>query len=66
MSLSASMNIHGVKRIRLEPEREHRNALDLYATRTIIVETDQGTIEISLFSAHRELGDDQLCMETIV
>lgn len=66
MSLSASMNIHGVKRITLEPERENRNALDIYTTRTIIVETDQGTIEISLFSAHRGLGDDQPCMETIV
>lgn len=66
MSLSTSINIHSVKRITIEPERENRSALDIYTTRTIIVETDRGTIEISLFSSHRGLGDDQPCMETIV
>lgn len=66
MSLSTSMSIHGVKRIEIEPERENRSAQDVYTTRTIIIETDQGTVEISLFSRHQPFADDQPCMEIII
>lgn len=63
MPLSASMNVHGVKRLTLEPERENKNAMDAYATRTLVIETDQGSIEITLFSRHKDLDDDTPYME---
>ena len=66
MSITASMNIHGVKRVTLETERENKTALDAYATRTIVIETDQGKIEITLFSDHKGLDDDSPYMEIIV
>lgn len=66
MPLVTNMNIHGVKRVTLETERENKMALDAYATRTVVIETDQGKIEITLFSGHKGLDDDAPYMEIIV
>lgn len=66
MSLSTSMNIHGVQRVTVETERENRSALDAYATRTIVIETDQGKFELTLFSRHIGLDDDAPYMEISV
>ena len=66
MSLSTSMNIHGVQRVTVETERENRTTLDAYATRIIVIETDQGKIEITLFSCHKELDDDSPYIEISV
>jgi len=66
MPLSTSMNIHGVKRVTIENERETKCLMDAYATRTIVIETDQGSIEITLFSRHKGLDDDHPYMDVIV
>ena len=66
MSLSTSINIHGVQRVTVENERETKGLMDAYATRTIVIETDQGKIEITLFSRHKGLDDDAPYMEISV
>jgi hypothetical protein len=66
MALSTSINVHDVKTVTLEHERENRSVDDVYVTRSIIIETDNGQIEISLFSKRKSLLDDGPCMQVIV
>lgn len=57
MSLSSSLNVHNVKRVTIEAEREYESALS-YATRTITIETEHGQIEIILFSCYKKVEDE--------
>lgn len=58
MSLSSSLNVHNVKRVTIEAEREYKGAVESYATRTITIETDHGQIEIILFSCYKQVDDE--------
>jgi DNA/RNA endonuclease YhcR with UshA esterase domain len=60
--LTSSMNIHGVIKITVEAERDNK----IYGARTICIETETGTIEITLFSKRQEEDDDKPYMPFVI
>lgn len=66
MPLSTSINVHDVKTVTIETERENRSVDDVYVTRSIVIETTNGQVEISLFSQRKSILDDGPCMQVIL
>jgi len=66
VSFVSSLNVHGVKRVTIEAERECKGAVQSYATRTITIETDHGQVEITLFSSHKTADDEDPFMAFVV
>jgi DNA/RNA endonuclease YhcR with UshA esterase domain len=66
--LTSSMNnhgvvkIHGVIKITVEAECDNKT----YGSRTICIETETGTIEITLFSKRQEEDDDKPYMPFVI
>lgn len=56
--LSTTINVHKVTRVTVKAESETKTSDYSYATRTIIIETDEATIEVTLFSKHKQQDDD--------
>ena len=61
MSKNFNLNIHHVTNIEVGPVKEHRTNGEVSANREIIITTDEGAIEITLFSQRvSEDSDDKL------
>jgi len=64
--MNFNLNIHRVKSIRLSAIRPNQTN-DMYsASRDIIIETDEGNFELTLFSAYVGEDDDQELLEVKV
>lgn len=55
--LSTTINVHKVTRVTVKAESETKTSDYSYATRTIIIETDEAAIEVTLFSKHKQDDD---------
>ena len=61
--MNFSLNIHTVTDITLGPVRENVSPGNTYATRTLEIKTQEGTFEITLFSAHVDSDHDAPLLE---
>lgn len=67
MPLVSSLNVHNVKSVTVEAEREYMSAGESsYTTRTITIETDHGQVEIILFSRFQKEEDEGPNMAFII
>ena len=64
--MNFTMNIHRVKNIRLSAVRLNQANATHYATRDLVIETDEGNFELSLFSIYVDEDDDQELLEVKV
>jgi hypothetical protein len=64
--MNFTMNIHRVKSIRLSAVRLNQANATHYATRDLVIETDEGNFELSLFSIYVNEDDDQELLEVKV
>jgi len=64
--MNFTMNIHRVKSIRLSAVRLNQANATHYATRDLVIETDEGNFEVSLFSIYVDEDDDQELLEVKV
>ncbi len=56
--LSTTINVHKVTRVTVKAESETKTSDYSYATRSIVIETDEATIEVTLFSKQKQQDDD--------
>jgi hypothetical protein len=63
MSKNFNLNIHQVTSISIGPIKEHRSNGALAANRELVIETPDGTIEITLFSQHVSEDSDEKLLE---
>jgi hypothetical protein len=64
--MNFSLNIHRVKSIRLSAVRLNQANATHYATRDLIIETDAGNLELSLFSIYVDEDNEQELLEVKV
>lgn len=64
--MNFTMNIHRVKNIRLSAVRLNQANATHYATRDLIIETDEGNFELSLFSIYVDEDSEQELLEVKV
>lgn len=64
--MNFSLNIHRVTNIRLSAVRLNQANATRYATRDIIIETDAGNFELSLFSIYVDEDNEQELLEVKV
>ena len=64
--MNFSLNIQRVKSIRLSAVRLNQANATHYATRDLVIETDEGNFELSLFSIYVNEDDDQELLEVKV
>jgi allantoicase len=62
MSKNFNLNVHNVTSIKLGALKEHVSSRDFYASRDIIITTEEGTFEINLFAKH---GTDEEVVEQL-
>jgi hypothetical protein len=63
MSKNFNLNIHQVTSISIGPIKEHRINGALTANRELLIETPDGSIEITLFSQHVSEDSDEKLLE---
>ena len=63
MSKNFNLNIHRVTNIEVGPVKEHRNTGVVTFNRDIIITTDDGTFEITLFSDYVSEDSDEKRLE---
>jgi len=56
--LLTTLNVHKVIGVTVMAESETKTADYSYAVRTIVIETEQGSIEVTLFSKYKQQDDD--------
>lgn len=64
--LSTTINVHKVNRVTVKAESETKTSDYSYATRTIVIETNEGTIEITLFSQQKKQDDDTPYIDFVI
>ena len=64
--MNFNLNIHRVKSIRLSAIRPSKTNDMLSASRDIIIETEEGSFELSLFSVYLSEDDDRELLEVKV
>jgi hypothetical protein len=64
--MNFSLNIHRVTNIRLSAVRLNQASATRYATRDLIIETDAGNFELSLFSIYVDEDSEQELLEVKV
>jgi hypothetical protein len=64
--MNFSLNIHRVTNIRLSAVRLNQANATRYATRDIVIETDAGNFELSLFSIYVDEDNEQELLEVKV
>jgi len=64
--MNFSLNIHSVKSIRLSAVRLNQASATRYATRDLIIETNEGNFELSLFSIYVDEDSEQELLEVKV
>jgi len=64
--MNFSLNIHRVKSIRLSAVRLNQASATRYATRDLIIETNEGNFELSLFSIYVDEDSEQELLEVKV
>ena len=57
--MNFSLNIHRVTNIRLSAVRLNQASATRYATRDLIIETNEGNFELSLFSVYVDEDSEQ-------
>lgn len=57
-----TLNIHRVTKVTLSPAKDNNLSTSAYETRTIEIESHEGTFEITLFSEHVSLDEDAAAM----
>ncbi len=63
MSRNINLNIHQVTSVTVGPVKEHRGENYVSGNRDIIIETPEGTFEITLFSAYQDKDFDGKLLE---
>ena len=64
--MNVSLNIHRVTNIRLSAVRLNQASATRYATRDLIIETNEGNFELSLFSIYVDEDSEQELLEVKV
>ena len=64
--MNFSLNIHRVTKIRLSAVRLNQASATRYATRDLIIETNEGNFELSLFSIYVDEDSEQELLEVKV
>jgi hypothetical protein len=64
--MNFNLNIHRVKSIRLSAIRPSKTNDMVSASRDLVIETDQGSFELTLFSVYVNEDDDQELLEVKV
>jgi hypothetical protein len=64
--MNFNLNIHRVKSIRLSAIRPSKTNDMVSASRDLVIETDEGNFELSLFSVYVSEDDDQELLEVKV
>ena len=64
--MNFSLNIHRVTNIRLSAARINQENATRYATRDIVIETEEGSFELTLFSAYVDEDTEQELLEVKV
>lgn len=64
--MNFSLNIHRVTNIRLSATRINQANATRYATRDIVIETEEGSFELTLFSAYVDEDTEQELLEVKV
>ena len=64
--MNFNLNIHRVKRIRLGAIRSSQAGDNRTASRDIVIETDEGNFELSLFSAYVDDYSEEQLLEVRV
>ena len=64
--MNFSLNIHRVTNIRLSAIRLSQTNATRYATRDIVIETEEGSFELTLFSAYVDEDTEQELLEVKV
>ncbi|MFZ9070896.1 MAG: hypothetical protein ACO2Z7_06475 [Burkholderiaceae bacterium] len=64
--MNFNLNIHRVKSIRLSAIRPSKTNDMVSASRDLVIETDEGNFELSLFSVYVSEDDDQQLLEVKV
>jgi hypothetical protein len=64
--MNFNLNIHHVKSIRLSAVRLNQASATRYATRDLIIETNEGSFELSLFSIYVDQDNDEELLEVKV
>jgi len=64
--MNFSLNIHRVTNIRLSAVRLNQANATHYATRDLIIETNEGSFELSLFSIYVDEDSEQELLEVKV
>ncbi len=64
--MNFNLNIHRVKSIRLSAIRPSKTNDMVSASRDLVIETDAGNFELSLFSVYVSEDDDQELLEVKV
>ena len=64
--MNFSLNIHRVINIRLSAVRLNQASATRYATRDLIIETNEGNFELSLFSVYVDEDSEQELLEVKV
>ena len=64
--MNYSLNIHRVTNIRLSAVRLNQASATRYATRDLIIETNEGNFELSLFSIYVDEDSEQELLEVKV
>jgi len=61
--MNFNMNIHCVKSIRLSAIRHGKTSDLVSASRDIVIETEEGSFELTLFSAYVDEDSDEQLLE---
>lgn len=61
-----TLNVHKVIGVTVMAESETKTVDYSYATRTIVIETEEGSIEVTLFSKQKLPDDDGPYMDVVV
>ena len=64
--MNFSLNIHRVTNIRLSAVRLNQASATRYATRDLVIETNSGNLELSLFSIYVDEDSEQELLEVKV
>ncbi len=64
--MNFNLNIHRVKSIRLSAIRPSKTNDMVSASRDLVIETEEGSFELSLFSVYVSEDDDQELLEVKV
>lgn len=64
--MNFNLNIHRVKSIRLSAIRPSKTNDMVSASRDLVIETDEGNFELSLYSVYVSEDDDQVLLEVKV